>query len=85
MCAHGLSRNSLDFDGFARVLAATNKYHVYAFDTVGRGESDWLAQESAEYYDMPVYVRDILNLFKHLNIEVIFFHSFHSFLLSSFF
>jgi pimeloyl-ACP methyl ester carboxylesterase len=70
MYAHGLSRTSLDFDHFAHLLAATGKYHVYAFDTVGRGESDWLDPQSAEYYDMPVYVNDILNLLKHLNLEV---------------
>lgn len=70
ICAHGLSRNSLDFDHVARILAGTGKYHVYAFDTVGRGESEWLHKDSSEYYDYPLYTRDILNFLQHLQLEV---------------
>lgn len=46
-CAHGLSRNSHDFDPLARRLAAHRR--VVCPDLVGRGRSDWLA-DPADYH-----------------------------------
>lgn len=46
-CAHGLSRNSRDFDPLASALAATRR--VVCPDLVGRGRSDWL-RDPSEYH-----------------------------------
>jgi len=46
ICLHGLTRNSRDFDTFARDLS--KKRRVICPDTVGRGHSDWL-RDKADY------------------------------------
>jgi pimeloyl-ACP methyl ester carboxylesterase len=43
VCAHGLTRNSRDFDYLARALA--DRCRVVCMDVVGRGRSDWLARK----------------------------------------
>lgn len=58
ICAHGLTRNSRDFDYLARTLAW--EYRVVCVDVVGRGKSEWL--ESPEYYGYPLYVSDLATL-----------------------
>lgn len=54
VCAHGLTRNSRDFDHLARALAWD--YRVICVDVAGRGKSEWL--ESPELYGYPLYVSD---------------------------
>jgi pimeloyl-ACP methyl ester carboxylesterase len=40
VCAHGLSRNSRDFDAFCRLLA--DDYRLLCPDMPGRGRSEWI-------------------------------------------
>ncbi|MGB4467098.1 MAG: alpha/beta hydrolase [Azovibrio sp.] len=65
VCVHGLTRNSHDFDFFARSLA--RHYRVVCPDVVGRGQSDWLADKAA--YAIPQYVSDMLVLLARLDVE----------------
>jgi pimeloyl-ACP methyl ester carboxylesterase len=68
-CAHGLTRNSTDFDFLAKKISQTGKYRVISFDFVGRGRSQWLSPESKETYGYPLYLQDALQLLKHLGRE----------------
>ncbi len=54
ICAHGLTRNSRDFDDLASSLY--DQYRVICFDAVGRGRSDWLADKNG--YNYPQYAAD---------------------------
>jgi pimeloyl-ACP methyl ester carboxylesterase len=63
VCAHGLSRQGLDFDVLARALCET--YRVVAPDVVGRGQSDWLADPAG--YGVPTYLADTVTLLARLN------------------
>ncbi len=54
ICAHGLSRNSRDFDRLAADLAKSCR--VVCMDVVGRGDSDWLQDRFA--YCFPTYLND---------------------------
>lgn len=62
VCTHGLTRNSRDFDVFARAMADT--YRVVCPDAAGRGESGWLP--TPEAYGYPRYVADTQALLAHL-------------------
>jgi pimeloyl-ACP methyl ester carboxylesterase len=55
VCAHGLTRNSRDFDVLAEYLAVRG-CRVVCMDVVGRGDSDWLAHK--EDYGFTQYVAD---------------------------
>lgn len=55
ICAHGLTRNSHDFDPLAQRLSET--YIVACPDIVGRGQSSWLP--IADPYDYPQYLSDM--------------------------
>ena len=55
VCAHGLTRNSRDFDELARYLAVRG-CRVVCMDVVGRGDSDWL--ENKADYGFAQYVTD---------------------------
>ena len=54
ICAHGLTRNSRDFDELARALARDCR--VICLDVAGRGGSDWL--DHKEDYGFALYVAD---------------------------
>jgi pimeloyl-ACP methyl ester carboxylesterase len=55
VCAHGLTRNSRDFDELAAYLAVRG-CRVVCMDVVGRGDSDWLDNKSD--YGFAQYVSD---------------------------
>lgn len=55
LCAHGLTRNSRDFDDLAADLA-DHGCRVVCMDLVGRGDSDWL--ERKESYGFTLYLSD---------------------------
>lgn len=66
ICAHGLTRNSRDFDYLAKALL--NHFRVICVDTVGRGQSDWLT--NAEAYNQPeIYLSDAKALLVHLQAQ----------------
>jgi len=67
VCAHGLSRQGLDFDTLAHALAAD--YRVVAPDVVGRGQSDWLADPAG--YQLPAYVADMVTLLARLDAHTL--------------
>ncbi|MBK7353783.1 MAG: alpha/beta fold hydrolase [Nitrosomonas sp.] len=63
ICAHGLTRNSRDFDYLAKALQ--ERFRVICVDIVGRGQSDWLT--NAEGYHQPaIYLSDIKILLTHI-------------------
>jgi len=64
LCAHGLTRNSRDFDYLARVLAERRR--VIAFDFAGRGDSDWLTDPAL--YGYPTYLDHALRLIDALGL-----------------
>lgn len=66
-CAHGLSRNSRDFDTLAAAMA--NQYHVVCPDFPGRGLSEKLAND--EDYENLNYLVDSLNLLSRLGKETV--------------
>ena len=63
LCVHGLTRNGRDFDDLAKALAGRG-WRVAAVDVVGRGESDWLLDETQ--YDFATYVQDMALLVARL-------------------
>ncbi len=67
VCAHGLTRNSHDFDGLAEALSATHR--VVCPDLPGRGRSEWL-KNSAEYV-FPTYLADCAALIARLDVETV--------------
>ena len=62
VCAHGLSRQGRDFDALAKALQP--RCRVVAFDVVGRGHSDRLADPMG--YQLPTYVADAVALLGEL-------------------
>jgi pimeloyl-ACP methyl ester carboxylesterase len=54
VCAHGLARNSRDFDFLAASLSP--RCRVVCMDVAGRGDSDWL--ENKSYYTFATYQSD---------------------------
>lgn len=65
VCAHGLTRNALDFEDLAQHLS--HDFRVISFDFVGRGQSDWLGVH--KIYDMPQYCGDANALLARLDIN----------------
>ncbi len=63
-CAHGLTRNSRDFDFLARKLS--ENFRVIALDYPGRGLSDWL--DNKMDYTIPNYVEVSMALFEELKL-----------------
>lgn len=67
ICAHGLARNSRDFDRFAAALAPY--YRVICPDFVGRGRSAWLPDPS--FYSYEQYQRDAVVLLAAINADTV--------------
>ena len=65
-CLHGLTRNSRDFSLVAPRIAALGR-RVLAWDTRGRGRSDWDARP--ERYNGPIYAQDALKVLDELGVE----------------
>jgi len=63
ICAHGLTRNSHDFDCLAQDLAQDRQ--IACPDIVGRGQSDWLTEPN--FYGYPQYMADANALMARLN------------------
>jgi len=61
VCAHGLTRNSRDFDALSNVLH--KDYRIICMDVAGRGDSDWLNRP--DDYSYPLYVSDAHILLTH--------------------
>ncbi len=62
ICAHGLTRNSRDFDYLAQDLE--DSYRIVCPDLLGRGESDYL--ENSLLYNFTQYMSDIITLIARL-------------------
>lgn len=67
LCAHGLTRNSRDFDFLARALAGRRR--VIAFDFAGRGDSGWL--KDAALYGYPTYFDHAVRLMDALDLSAV--------------
>ncbi|OUT97362.1 MAG: hypothetical protein CBC01_06590 [Betaproteobacteria bacterium TMED41] len=67
ICLHGLTRAAKDFLCLANELKI--KYRVLAPDLAGRGESDWLANESL--YQISQYINDLNSMFIQLDLKKI--------------
>jgi pimeloyl-ACP methyl ester carboxylesterase len=65
VCLHGLMRNSRDFGDLASHLAA--RYRVISPDVRGRGLS--ARDPNFNNYQIPVYLKDVLQLFAGLGVE----------------
>lgn len=65
VCAHGMTRNSRDFDGLA--VTMEDRYRVVSMDVVGRGRSDWLADYTG--YGYVQYLADAAALIARLDVE----------------
>jgi pimeloyl-ACP methyl ester carboxylesterase len=63
-CAHGLTRNSGDFDYFCNRMQ--EHYHVICPDMPGRGRSEWLDKDE---YDYTVYMADAAALIAKLGAK----------------
>lgn len=64
VCMHGLTRNSRDFEGFARRFAG--RFRIIAPDFRGRGLSD--RDPRPERYVPPTYAADMIELLDRLGI-----------------
>lgn len=68
VCLPGLTRNLLDFEDLARILAAAPYYRrVVAISSRGRGLSDRDPQPAR--YTIPVEAGDVISVLDHLGIE----------------
>jgi len=65
VCAHGLTRNSRDFDILAEQLSEDAR--VICPDLIGRGESTWFSD--AHHYNQPQYLIDMTALIARLDVE----------------
>lgn len=65
ICAHGLTRNSRDFDFLAQ--AVQDQYRVVCPDAPGRGRSDWLAVK--EDYNYSTYCANMAALVAWLHTD----------------
>lgn len=65
ICAHGLTRNSHDFDMIAEALQ--EEWRVVCPDLPGRGASDWLPATTA--YEFPAYLGVMNALLAHVGGE----------------
>jgi pimeloyl-ACP methyl ester carboxylesterase len=65
LCLHGLTRNSKDFEATAPWIAGLGR-RVLAWDTRGRGQSDWDPQPMR--YQAPIYVGDVMAVLEELAI-----------------
>jgi pimeloyl-ACP methyl ester carboxylesterase len=63
-CAHGLTRNSGDFDYFCSRMES--QYHIVCPDMAGRGQSDWLNEGEYHY---TVYMSDAAALIGQLGTK----------------
>ncbi|WP_417830869.1 alpha/beta fold hydrolase [Terasakiella sp.] len=66
-CAHGLTRNSRDFDFLAQSLC--ENHQVICPDMAGRGQSDWLLNPND--YGFPTYLSDVAALMAKVGEEQI--------------
>lgn len=67
ICAHGLTRNSRDFDFLARALQ--DQHRVVCPDALGRGRSDWLAVK--DDYNYSTYCANMAALIAWLHADQI--------------
>jgi pimeloyl-ACP methyl ester carboxylesterase len=67
LCAHGLTRNSRDFDFVAEALST--HYRVVCPDMPGRGKSDSLPDPAQ--YGYSVYLADLAQLIARLDVETL--------------
>ncbi len=69
ICLHGLTRNHKDFEPLISALfnSHSSPHEFIAVDVRGRGTSDYDANSSN--YIPPVYVRDVLSLVDHLQLD----------------
>ena len=65
LCLHGLTRNSRDFDRFARHFAPQRR--VISLDMRGRGKSEY--DPDYKNYQIPVYAQDVLTFLKHEGLD----------------
>lgn len=65
LCLHGLTRNSKDFNKFARHFAWQRR--VICLDIRGRGKSEY--DPDYQNYQIPVYVRDVLTFLEHAGLD----------------
>ncbi len=65
ICAHGLTRNTHDFDYLASAIC--DQFRVIAIDFPGRGSSDWL--EDKNDYVIPTYLQVVSTLLQELSIR----------------
>ena len=63
VCAHGLTRNSRDFDFLAAALE--RDFRVICIDMAGRGYSDWL-EDAEDYNSAATYVSDMEHVLEHV-------------------
>jgi pimeloyl-ACP methyl ester carboxylesterase len=67
LCVHGMTRNALDFERLAPVLAESRR--VISLDVAGRGESDRLSDPGR--YQVATYAADALALLGVLGIAAV--------------
>jgi pimeloyl-ACP methyl ester carboxylesterase len=65
VCVHGLTRQGRDFDALADALSGG--WRVVCPDVVGRGRSDWLAEDAD--YAYPQYIADMTALIARLGVD----------------
>ena len=65
VCLSGLTRNSQDFDGFAKHFC--DRWKIYTLDYRGRGKSDW--DPDYKNYDPQTYLADIMTFLTSQKIE----------------
>lgn len=66
VCAHGLTRNSRDFDLLALAMAEKG-WRVVCPDVAGRGRSEWLS--NGMLYSYPQYIADMNTLLARLDCD----------------
>jgi len=65
LCLHGLTRNSKDFDSFARYFSADRP--VFSLDIRGRGQSEY--DPDYTNYQIPTYVQDVLTFLERRKLD----------------
>jgi len=69
VCAHGLTRNSRDFDILAQALVGRGM-RVLAVDVVGRGRSSWLPDPKD--YTVPNYIAHLARFLELLELKDVY-------------
>ncbi len=69
VCLSGLTRNSQDFDGFAKQFSGSRQ--IFTLDYRGRGKSDW--DSDYKNYDPQTYLADVMTFLTLADIETAIF------------